>query len=157
MHICTHLAQATSSPHYLWSLLTQPQVWPLWDPGILQVEAEGALQKGSTVQVTQAGGGQSTWTVVELLKPERLVVQRPHTRGTEVQIQWEIGQEGDQVNIQQVTTLTGPLLQVLARSRDKGGLQQASARQLQGLVDALNGKHRSGTQGKGTVDTPAVP
>lgn len=157
MHICTHSAQAASSPHYLWSLLSQPQLWPMWDPEVSQVEAEGALQQGSVLQVTRRDGSQHTWTVVDVQKPERLVLQRPHTRGTEVQLVWEIPQQEQGVQIQQVTTLTGSFLQVLGRVRDKADLQQATAKQLAGLVEALKGKHRSGSRGNGAPNTSSVP
>lgn len=155
MHICTHAAQAPSSPHYLWSLLTQPQVWPLWDPEVQGVQTAGTLQQGSTLTVTQKDGSQATWTVMELQKPERLVLQMPHTRGTEVRIQWDMRAEGDGVHIQQVTTLSGPVLQLLGQARAKKVLQQASARQLAVLVDALNGKHRSGNRKDTSTDSPS--
>jgi uncharacterized protein YndB with AHSA1/START domain len=79
-------------PERVWSVLTDPALWPSWFPDLDQV-ALGKVTQGATFQY-QEGNGQGTGRVVSIRNQSRLRVVTTKSGGSPVTHTLELKREG---------------------------------------------------------------
>ena len=104
-------------PEIVWDTLTDLKSWPLWMPGVTNMEVDEPLRLGTTFK-WKAGPGTIRSEVLECDRP-RKVGWRGRTLGVTAAHVWQMEAEGDRTRVFTEESWAGPLARVLRAAMGK--------------------------------------
>jgi uncharacterized protein YndB with AHSA1/START domain len=111
-----HSVEAPVSRERVWTLWTDIERWPSWNPGVVRAELDGSFAEGTTGSVRAAGGPASKLRVLTV-EPERRFVTEASERLMRLRFEHELGDSGDgQLRITQRVRMTGLATPLMRRT-----------------------------------------
>jgi len=119
----------------VWSVLTDLEGWPGWNPDVTRMEVDGPLEPGTVFRWT--GGGSKIVSRLEEVVPERRIAWTGRTMGIRAVHVWTLEPEGEGVRVSTRESFEGPVASVL-----RWALRGMLAKSLASGLEALDAECR---------------